>query len=66
MQKEKAHSPAARDCLRCHGPHFTGQGNLLAKPVQTLCGECHDVKDASFGEGAHQHRPGGDGLHKLP
>jgi hypothetical protein len=27
---------------------------LLVKPVRTLCGDCHDVKAAAFGD-AHLH-----------
>ena len=50
IEKEKAHSPAARDCMRCHKPHNSGERSLLIKPVQTLCGECHDLKAESFGK----------------
>jgi len=39
---------AARDCLRCHAPHGSGQGILLTKPVASLCVECHDGKGPSF------------------
>jgi predicted CXXCH cytochrome family protein len=48
MQKEKAHSPAAGDCQRCHAPHVSGEKTLLTKAVLSLCGECHDGKGPSF------------------
>jgi predicted CXXCH cytochrome family protein len=50
MGKEKAHQPAARDCLRCHMPHVSPQAALMNQPIQTLCGECHDSKSATFGK----------------
>ncbi len=58
MRKEKTHSPAGRDCLRCHAPHFAGQGTLLVKPAQALCFECHNVKEASFGKAHFNIDPG--------
>jgi len=45
---------AARDCLRCHAPHGSGQGILLAKPVASLCVECHDGRAVVL-EGSHRH-----------
>ena len=50
MEKEKAHQPAARDCERCHKPHFTVEPTLLAQQIQPLCGECHNLKDTTFGK----------------
>jgi predicted CXXCH cytochrome family protein len=46
----RVHSPAARDCLRCHASHAAGENGLLVKPVRKLCSECHDVRTASFSE----------------
>jgi predicted CXXCH cytochrome family protein len=48
ISKEKAHQPAVRDCERCHKPHFSGEPALIAQTIQPLCGECHDLKGASF------------------
>jgi len=50
MEKEKAHPPALRDCLRCHRPHASAQAALMNQPIQALCGECHDSKKATFGK----------------
>jgi len=48
MEKEKAHQPAARDCERCHKPHFSAEASLLNQKIQPLCGECHDYKKTSY------------------
>jgi predicted CXXCH cytochrome family protein len=50
MSNEKTHQPAARDCQRCHKPHFSAQPSLVNAAVQPLCGECHDYKKATFGK----------------
>jgi predicted CXXCH cytochrome family protein len=50
MEKEKTHPPAARDCLRCHKPHSSGEAALMTRSVQSLCAECHDYKTAGFGK----------------
>jgi len=47
--KGKIHSPAARDCLRCHDPHTSENKDLLLKPTsgetkaENLCLTCHDI-----------------------
>ncbi len=48
MDEGRVHSPAARDCLRCHASHAVGEAKLLAKPVRQLCAECHDVTTETF------------------
>jgi predicted CXXCH cytochrome family protein len=50
MEKAKAHQPAARDCERCHKPHFSAVSSLMNQAIQPLCGECHDLKGAPFGK----------------
>jgi predicted CXXCH cytochrome family protein len=43
----KVHSPAVRDCLKCHDPHTTDTKNQLLKPASgetkadNLCLSCH-------------------------
>jgi len=44
--KGKVHSPAVRDCLKCHDPHTAENKNQLLKPVSgdkkdNLCLSCH-------------------------
>jgi predicted CXXCH cytochrome family protein len=48
MKKEKAHPPAASDCLTCHKPHYSGERTLLAQPLKDMCSQCHDLKDEAF------------------
>jgi predicted CXXCH cytochrome family protein len=44
------HAPAARDCLRCHGPHAADEEPLLQEAVLPLCSGCHEVTDEAFTE----------------
>ncbi len=44
--KGTVHSPAVRDCLKCHDPHSSDNKNQLLKPVagdakENLCLSCH-------------------------
>jgi len=44
--KGQVHSPNARDCLKCHDPHTSGNDHLLVKPASggkadNLCLQCH-------------------------
>jgi predicted CXXCH cytochrome family protein len=48
MASEKAHA-VADDCLTCHAPHASAQPRLAVGPVQTLCGECHELQEKAFG-----------------
>ena len=46
--KGTVHSPAVRDCLKCHDPHSSENKNQLLKPVsgdekQNLCLSCHNT-----------------------
>jgi predicted CXXCH cytochrome family protein len=41
-------------CQKCHKPHFSEELALIVKPIQPLCGECHDYKETSFTK-AHIH-----------
>lgn len=47
--KGKVHSPAVRDCAKCHDPHTTDNKNQLLKPAsgetkdQNLCLSCHKI-----------------------
>lgn len=46
--KGTIHSPAVRDCLKCHDPHVSANKNQLLKPVsgekkENLCLSCHDT-----------------------
>jgi predicted CXXCH cytochrome family protein len=47
--KGKVHSPAARDCLKCHDPHTSDNKNQLLKPTsgetkdENLCLSCHRI-----------------------
>jgi predicted CXXCH cytochrome family protein len=46
--KNRVHSPAVRDCLRCHDPHQSANENQLLKPVsggksENLCLSCHNT-----------------------
>jgi predicted CXXCH cytochrome family protein len=38
------------NCQICHTPHFSAELDLIVKPIQPLCGKCHDYKTASFNE----------------
>jgi len=48
MAKENKHSPAASDCLTCHGPHLASEPRLLNDKVFSICGQCHDAKGNAF------------------
>jgi predicted CXXCH cytochrome family protein len=44
--KGRVHSPAVRDCLKCHDPHASDNKNQLLKPTvgeqkENLCLNCH-------------------------
>lgn len=47
--KGQVHSPAVRDCLKCHDPHTSDNKNQLLKPAsgatakENLCLGCHNV-----------------------
>ncbi len=46
--KGQVHSPAVRDCLKCHDPHVSPNKYQLLKPEsgdakENLCLSCHDV-----------------------
>ena len=47
--KGKVHSPAIRDCLKCHDPHVAENKNQLLKavagdtPQENLCLTCHNT-----------------------
>jgi len=46
--KGTVHSPAVRDCLKCHDPHSSENKNQLLKPAsgdekQNLCLSCHNT-----------------------
>lgn len=47
--KGKVHSPAVRDCTKCHEPHQSDNKNQLLKPVSgdtkdtNLCLSCHKI-----------------------
>jgi predicted CXXCH cytochrome family protein len=47
--KGQVHSPAVRDCLKCHDPHTSDNKNQLLKPTsgatpdENLCLTCHDI-----------------------
>jgi len=46
--KGHVHSPAVRDCVKCHDPHVSDNKNQLLKPTSgagkndNLCLQCHD------------------------
>lgn len=48
MQAEVVHPPAARDCLRFHAPHASGEKTLLVRSSRTLCAECHKFDAPGF------------------
>jgi predicted CXXCH cytochrome family protein len=52
METERVHSPAARDCLRCHESHSSTHVELLTQELVPLCADCHDVDSTAF-SGAH-------------
>ncbi|MFZ3211149.1 MAG: cytochrome c3 family protein [Terriglobales bacterium] len=47
--KGHVHSPAVRDCVKCHDPHVSDNKNQLLKPTSggtkndNLCLQCHDM-----------------------
>ena len=47
--KGRVHSPAVRDCLKCHNPHTSDNQNHLLKPVagtgkdENICLTCHQL-----------------------
>ncbi len=47
--KMYVHAPSdLRDCKICHKPHYSAERGLINKPVNELCGGCHDFKKTSF------------------
>jgi predicted CXXCH cytochrome family protein len=43
------HAPTdIKHCNICHKPHYAAEPDLIAKPIQPLCGGCHDYQKASF------------------
>ena len=40
--------PDLKKCQTCHRPHFSAELALINKPIQPLCGECHDYKKDTF------------------
>ena len=55
----KLHSPAVRDCLKCHDPHTTANKDELLKPAsgdktENLCLSCHDI-GVSIPKGGSRH-----------
>jgi predicted CXXCH cytochrome family protein len=45
------HAPSdLKNCQICHRPHFSAELDLIVKPIQPLCGKCHDYKTAPFRE----------------
>jgi predicted CXXCH cytochrome family protein len=50
IRKETVHSPARKDCLTCHAPHFSKEAVLAKQPLLKLCGECHNLATPSFGK----------------
>jgi predicted CXXCH cytochrome family protein len=45
------HAPSdLKNCQTCHKPHFSEQLDLIVKPIQPLCGKCHDYKTTPFRE----------------
>ncbi len=48
QSKGPVHSPAVRDCIKCHNPHTSENKNQLLKPTsgekeQNLCLTCHRI-----------------------
>jgi predicted CXXCH cytochrome family protein len=49
VAKGPVHSPAVRDCLKCHNPHTADNKNQLLKPTsgttdkENLCLACHNI-----------------------
>ena len=47
--KGRVHSPAVRDCVKCHNPHTSENQDHLKKPVsgigkdENICLECHQI-----------------------
>jgi predicted CXXCH cytochrome family protein len=58
--KGHVHSPAVRDCLKCHDPHASDNKNQLLKPTsgatakENLCLACHD-KGVDVPKGGSRH-----------
>jgi predicted CXXCH cytochrome family protein len=58
--KGPVHSPAVRDCLKCHDPHVSDNENLLLKPASgatkddNLCLSCHG-QGVKVPEGGSRH-----------
>jgi predicted CXXCH cytochrome family protein len=43
------HAPTdIKHCNLCHKPHFAAESDLIVKPIQRLCGGCHDYQQPSF------------------
>jgi predicted CXXCH cytochrome family protein len=50
---KEAHAPALEGrCFDCHSPHASPRDHLLTASVGSLCGSCHDPRDARL-EAAH-------------
>jgi len=45
---DTGHVVAADDCLTCHLPHESDQGQLLTVPSGELCSDCHDTTDVEL------------------
>ena len=58
--KGRIHSPAVRDCLKCHNPHASDNEDHLLKPVsglekdENICLTCHKVGEG-VGKGGSRH-----------
>jgi predicted CXXCH cytochrome family protein len=43
------HAPSdIQNCNICHKPHFAAELDLIVKPIQPLCADCHDYQEPSF------------------
>jgi len=56
--KGTVHSPAVRDCLRCHDPHQSDNKFQLVKATsgrkkENLCSQCHTQGQAEYAKGSH-------------
>lgn len=57
MEGSRVHSPAARDCLRCHAPHASAENRLMLRPVRAVCADCHNLGAPAFGDAHMQIDP---------
>jgi predicted CXXCH cytochrome family protein len=59
--KGHVHSPAVRDCVKCHDPHTSDNKNQLLKPTsgatakENLCLTCHTNKSGDAPKGGSRH-----------